>query len=296
MLDVDATLKEETGVNDQLVRRMNKIEKEGFAGTVTSETLKKSCMPEQYPKVVIFIPAYNTAKILPKTYHDLPKEGIMEIIMVDDGSSDNTAQVAEDLGIKVVRHQKNHGYGGAQKTGYKVALEHGADIVVMVHSDYQYDPKMTLEAIELISSGKAEAVTGTRFIPGYNAMKDGMPFWKYYPNRFLTKLENLALGTNISDFHNGFRAYSSKVLRAVPFEKFSETFVFDSDILVQIALREFTVAEIFRAARYRQENSQMSFKKGIEYGLSILYLIAQFKLHQWRIWPNQIFERTCKRN
>ena len=253
-------------------------------------------MPKQNSKVVIFIPAYNTAKILPKTFHDLPKEGIMEIIMVDDGSSDNTVQVAEDLGIKVVRHQKNRGYGGAQKTGYKAALEYGADIVVMVHSDYQYDPKMTLEAIELISSGKAEAVTGTRFTPGYNAMEDGMPNWKYYPNRFLTKLENLALGTNISDFHNGFRAYSSKVLRAVPFEKFSETFAFDSDILVQIALREFTVAEIFRSARYLQENSQMSFKKGIEYGLSILYLIAQFKLHQWRIWPNQIFETTYTRN
>jgi glycosyltransferase involved in cell wall biosynthesis len=247
-------------------------------------------MTEQYPKVIIFIPAYNTAKILPKTYRELPKERIMEIIMVDDGSSDNTAQVAEDLGITVVRHQNNRGYGGAQKTGYNAALKNGADIVVMVHSDYQYDPKMTLEAIELISSGKADAVTGTRFTPGYNAMKDGMPFWKYYANRFLTKLENLALGTNISDFHNGFRAYSSKVLRAIPFDKFSESFDFDSDILIQISLRDFTVAEIFRAARYNQENSQMPFVKGIEYGLSILCLVAQFKLHQWRIWPNQIFD------
>tara|TARA_B100000686_G_scaffold202679_1_gene209607 strand:+ start:238 stop:1005 length:768 start_codon:yes stop_codon:yes gene_type:complete len=253
-------------------------------------------MPNQHPKVVIFMPAYNTAKVLPSTFQALPKENIDEVILVDDGSRDNTVQVAEELGITVVRHQKNRGYGGAQKTGYQTALDHGADIVVMVHSDNQYDPKMTLDAIDLITSGKAEAITGTRFTPGYSAMKDGMPWWKYYPNRFLTKLENLVLGTNISDFHNGFRAYSRKILEEVPFESFSETFVFDSDILVQIALRDFTIAEVFRTARYRQENSQMPFTKGVEYGLSILFLLVRIKLHQWKIWPNQNFDLRNVRN
>ena len=145
------------------------------------------------PKVIIIMPAYNTGHVLETTYNDIPKAGISEMILVDDGSSDNTVEVAQKLGITVVKHAQNRGYGGAQKTGYAEALKHGADIVVMVHSDHQYDPTLTPKFIEPIASGKADLVTGSRMLEG-GALEGGMPLWKYIPNRFLTKLENLSSG------------------------------------------------------------------------------------------------------
>lgn len=241
------------------------------------------------PKVIVFMPAYNTASILPKTYRDLPKDKIDEIILVDDGSHDNTAEVAKKLGMIVIQHKQNRGYGGAQKTGYKEALKRGADIVVMVHSDHQYDPRLTNKFINLIAEGEADAVTGTRMTQKYKAMQVGMPWWKYYANCFLTKLENITFTTNLTDFHNGFRAYSRKVLESIPLDELSEKFDFDSDIIVQIVIRGFKIAEVPHIARYRQENSQMPFGKGVRYGLSILKLITEYKLHNWKIRRKKYF-------
>jgi glycosyltransferase involved in cell wall biosynthesis len=240
-------------------------------------------------RVIIIMPAYNTAHILETTYNDIPKAGIGEIILVDDGSTDSTATLAKKLGITVINHRQNRGYGAAQKTGYREAVKRGADIVVMVHSDHQYDPTLTPKFIEPITSGKADAVTGSRMLKG-GALEGGMPLWKYIPNRFLTKLENLAFNTNLTDYHNGFRAYSRKVLESIPFEKLSDKFDFDTDIMLQIAIRKFKISEVAHHTRYRQENSQMSFSKGLRYGLKILLTIGKFKLHQWGIMRFEIFQ------
>lgn len=240
-------------------------------------------------KTVIVMPAYNTAHTLEATYNDIPKEGIDEILLVDDGSIDNTATLAENLGLTVVRHKENKGYGAAQKTGYREALNRGADIIVMVHSDHQYDPTLTPKFIEPILTGKADAVTGSRMLNG-GALKGGMPLWKYIPNRVLTRLENIIFNTNLTDYHNGFRAYSRTVLEQVNLEKLSNKFDFDTDIIIQVAIRDFKITEIGHSTRYRNENSQMSFIKGIEYGLKILFTITKFKLHQWGIKRFEIFE------
>ena len=243
-------------------------------------------------KTIVLIPAYNTAHILESTYNDIPKEGIHEIVLVDDGSTDQTSVLAERLGMIVVRHKKNRGYGAAQKTGYQEALKRGADIVVMVHSDYQYDPVMVPKFVEPIVSGKADFVTGSRMLEG-GALEGGMPLWKYIPNRFLTKLENHIFNTNITDYHNGFRSFNRKVLESVPFEKFSDKFDFDTDMIIQIAMRNFRIFEVAHQTRYRQENSQMTFRKGIEYGLKILFTVGKFQLHQWGLKHFEIFERKA---
>lgn len=240
-------------------------------------------------KVIIIMPAYNTAHILETTYNDIPKQGISEILLIDDGSVDETAVLAEKLGITVIKHEKNKGYGAAQKTGYIEALKRGADIVVMVHSDHQYDPTLVPEFIGPIASGSADAVTGSRMLDG-GALKGGMPIWKYIPNRFLTKLENIAFNTKLTDYHNGFRAYSRKVLASIPLEGLSDNFDFDTDIILHIAIRRFRIAEVAHHTRYRRENSQMPFTKGVVYGLKILLTVIKFKLHQWGVKRFEIFE------
>ncbi|HNW45635.1 MAG TPA: glycosyltransferase family 2 protein [Elusimicrobiales bacterium] len=251
-------------------------------------------MNDPKPKVIVFMPAYNTGHVLETTYNDIPKAGISEFILVDDGSADDTVAVAKKLGITVVSHAKNSGYGAAQKTGYREALKRGADIVVMVHSDHQYDPTLTPKFIEPIASGAADAVTGSRMLAG-GALEGGMPLWKYIPNRFLTELENLAFETNLTDYHNGFRSYSRKVLESVPFEMFSDRFDFDTDIIVQAAMRKFRIAEVAHQTRYRDENSQMPFGKAVQYGLKIVATVVKFKLHQWGISESELFrEKSVK--
>lgn len=241
------------------------------------------------PRVIVVMPSYNVADILEKTYNDIPKDCVDEIIAVDDCSKDNTSEVAKSLGITVVRHEKNRGYGGAQKTGYAEALKKGADIVVMVHGDYQYDPTRVPDFVAPIQSGEADAVTGTRIIGG-SPVKSGMPLWKYIPNRVLSKIENAVLRTDISEFHNGYRAYSRRVLENVPFHDLSEKFDFDTDIIVQIALRNFKVAEVPHVTRYLDENSQMTFMEGVPYGLSILRTMWRLQMHRMGIKRNPLFD------
>lgn len=234
------------------------------------------------PKVIIFMPAYNVADVLPKTVANLPDGVADEILLINDCSSDDTAKVGEELGVTVITHDKNRGYGGAQKTGMQEALKRGADIIIMVHGDNQYDPSIAGQFAAMIRDDGCDAVTGTRFILG-DALKCGMPMWKFIPNRFLTWLENLTFGTKVTDYHNGYRAYSASFVKQIPFDELSERFDFDTDILIQAAIRKLKIGEIPHNTRYMQENSQMKFSAGVRYGLSILGTVCSFILHRLRI-------------
>ncbi len=240
-------------------------------------------------RVVIVMPAYNVAKILPKTIEELPKNCAEEIIVVDDCSTDGTAEVAKNLGLSVVRHERNRGYGGAQKTGYEEAIRRNADIAVMVHGDNQYDPSFALKFVSKIQNEGYDVVTGTRMILG-DALKGGMPIWKYIPNRFLTWLENTVFNTHLTDYHNGYRAFSVDFLKKVPLDLLSEKYDFDTDIIIQAAIRRAKIAEIPHPTRYRDENSQMSFSKGVRYGMSILKTVSKYLLHKSGLKRQALFQ------
>jgi glycosyltransferase involved in cell wall biosynthesis len=231
---------------------------------------------------------YNVAKVLPKTIAAIPKGCVDQMLLVDDGSSDGTGEVAKQLGLSVVRHENNRGYGGAQKTGYLEAVRRGAAIIVMVHGDNQYDPTFVPQFISKIRDEGYDAVTGTRMILG-DALKSGMPIWKYIPNRFLTGLENFVFQTDLTDYHNGYRAYSAELLKKIPLELLSEKYDFDTDIIIQAAIRKARIAEIPHPTRYEDENSQMSFAKGVRYGLSILWTVTKYLLHKAYLWRQPLF-------
>lgn len=237
--------------------------------------------------------AYNVAHVLKKTVFELPIGSYHDIIVVDDASSDNTAQVARELGLNVVTHEKNTGYGGAQKTGYKAALNKGADVVVLVHGDNQYDPSMVPLFVKKLTEEGCDLVTGTRMVLG-DALSKGMPVWKFIPNRFLTWLENTVFQSNLSDYHNGFRAYSAKFLSQAPLELLSDKFDFDTDIIIQGVLRKYKIGEVPHPTRYDQENSQMPFSKGVIYGLSILRTVSMYLLHKTGIYRQNVYSLTEK--
>lgn len=248
-----------------------------------SEAAKPS---EQQPattqqRIIIVMPAYNAALTLEKTYYALPKGSYNQIILVDDASSDNTLEVASKLDIQAIRHRKNRGYGGNQKTCYAKALEEGADIVVMLHPDYQYDPTIAKDIVQPILRGEADVVLASRILG--NPLKGGMPLYKFVANRFLTWLENLVLGTSFSEFHTGYRAYNRHALESVNFEANSENFVFDNEILVQFVLKKMRFKEIPVSTRYSFDSSSVSFKAGVIYGLSILRTIVRYLLFKWRL-------------
>lgn len=240
------------------------------------------------PKVIIVMPAYNVADVLPKTIAALPANCADEILLINDCSKDATAEVGKQLGLTVITHDKNRGYGGAQKTGYLEAVRRGGDIVVMVHGDNQYDPSMANQFVAKIRDEGYDVVTGTRMKLG-DALKGGMPLWKFIPNRFLTWLENFTFRTKISDYHNGYRAYTADFLRQLPFDQLSERFDFDTDIMIQAAIRKLRIAEIPHPTRYKDENSQMKFSAGVRYGLSILRTVGGFWLHKIGIWRNPLY-------
>ncbi len=240
-------------------------------------------------KTVVVLPAFNAAKTLELTVRDIPKDLVSEIILVDDASLDNTVSVARGLGLKVFTHAKNSGYGANQKTCYLKALESGADIVVMVHPDYQYDPRIIPELIEPIRSGRADAVFGSRMMKG-GALEGGMPLWKQNTNILLTAIENIVLGSYLTEYHSGFRAYSSCYLRTVNFMANSDNFVFDNEMVVQGVLHYLRIEEVPIKTRYFEEASTIKFLPSVIYGLGILKTLLKYVAHSKGIVKFKQFE------
>lgn len=233
-------------------------------------------------KVVAILPAYNAAKTLKMTVDAMPKNVVDDIILVDDCSRDNTAQVSRSLGLKTFVHPKNLGYGGNQKTCYREASKIGADIVVMVHPDFQYDPVYIPQMVEPIANGECDAVFGSRMMVKENALKGGMPRWKFIANIFLTKIENFVLGMNLTEYHSGFRAYNEKVL-SLPLELNSNDFVFDTEIIVQMKIAGLKIQEIPIATRYFPEASMIGFKRSVQYGLNIMAVMVKYLAHKFSV-------------
>ena len=233
-------------------------------------------------KVIVVLPAYNAAKTLEQTVGDIPRQWVDDIILVDDASKDDTVEIARKLGLKVFVHPKNRGYGGNQKTCYSEALKLNADIVAMVHPDFQYDPKMIPDLIQPLLRGESDAVFGSRMISLKNALAGGMPYWKFVANIFLTAIENLILGFHLSEYHSGFRAYSREVLNKLLLEENSDDFVFDTEIIVQMRKAGFSrIKEISILTRYFPEASMIGFWRSSFYGLSILKVMIKYLL--WKI-------------
>ncbi|WP_417383979.1 glycosyltransferase family 2 protein [Gimesia sp.] len=251
------------------------------------EEIERRCNPQG--KTIVVMPAYNAATTLVKTLADIPADVVDEIILVDDGSTDGTVDLALRQGLTVVKHKENRGYGGNQKTCYQYALEYGAEYVVMLHPDYQYDSRVVGIAIQLLRLGICDVVMGSRIRTRQEALAGGMPAWKYLANRLLTITENMALGQNLGDFHSGFRAYRREVLETIPFERNSDDFVFDSQLLAQAVYFQFRVGDIPVPVRYFPEASSINFIRCVKYGMGTLAVLARFWAQRLRIRPSKIF-------
>jgi glycosyltransferase involved in cell wall biosynthesis len=221
-------------------------------------------------KIVVVLPAYNAEQTLEKTYKEIDFNVVDDVVLVDDASSDKTVEVGQKLGIKhIIRHEKNKGYGGNQKTCYNKALEIGADIIIMLHPDYQYTPTLIPSMAYIIAQGIYPVVLGSRILGG-GALKGGMPKYKYISNRFLTFSQNVLMGQKLSEYHTGYRAYDRKVLETIPYEVNSDDFVFDNQVLSQIAYAGYEIAEITCPTKYFKEASSINFKRSVTYGLGVM--------------------------
>ncbi len=240
-------------------------------------------------KVFVVMPAYNAAETLADTYRRIPSEQVDRVILVDDGSIDETVAVAGELDLELIVHPHNAGYGANQKTCYMEALRQGAEIVIMLHPDGQYDPDIIPQMIAAIREGEGDFVMGSRFLPPSSALTGGMPRYKYLANRFLTASENLVMGTHLSECHTGYRAYSRRLLEAVPFLRNSNNFVFDTEMIFQAHHFGFRFAEVPVSTRYFNEASSISFWSSMEYGLGTLGVAARYLLHRSRLWQCDIF-------
>ena len=231
-------------------------------------------------RVVVVLPAYNAAQTVERSYREIPFDIVDDVILVDDASRDNTAQIARDLGIRhVLVHSRNRGYGGNQKTCYEQALNLGADIVIMLHPDYQYTPKLITAMASVIALDVYPVVFGSRIL-GKGALVGGMPRYKYIANRVLTALQNLLLGQKLSEYHTGYRAYSRQVLEAIPFQKNSDDFVFDNQVVAQIFSCGFEIAEITCPTKYFPEASSIGLRRSITYGVGVLGVSMRYWLHR----------------
>ena len=226
--------------------------------------------------MIVVMPAYNAAKTLEKTYKEIPKGSVDEVLVVDDASYDNTAEVAKKLGLEVIVHKKNLGYGGNQKTCYKNALKKSGDIVVMLHPDYQYDPKLLPLLVEPIKKGFFDVMLGSRIRSRKEALAGGMPVYKYISNRVLTVIENILLGLNLSEYHTGYRAFSKDVLLKVPFRDFSNDFIFDTQILIAAHKKGFRIGEVAVPVKYFPDASSINFQRSVTYGLQTLWELVKY--------------------
>ena len=242
-------------------------------------------------KIVVVLPAYNAEKTLKKTLNDIDRNWVDEIILVDDASQDKTINLSKQLGLKTFKHSKNLGYGGNQKTCYEEALKLNADIIIMVHPDHQYDPTYIPQIVLPIIRGKADAVFGSRMMVKGWAMEGKMPLWKYLANIFLTKIENLFLGLKLTEYHSGFRAYHSKILKTIPFKSFSDDFVFDTEIIIQLKIHKFKIREIPITTRYFKDASMISFKESLQYGLNILEALFSYFLSKIKLKKDPRFKK-----
>jgi glycosyltransferase involved in cell wall biosynthesis len=229
-------------------------------------------------KIVVVMPAYNAARTLKTTYEEVMDQGIVdEVILVDDGSRDDTVALANTLSrVTVHVHERNLGYGGNQKTCYRLALEHGADIIVMVHPDYQYTPKLIPAMVSMIANGLHPCVLGSRILGGY-ALAGGMPWWKYLSNRFLTAAQNALIGAKLSEYHTGYRAYSRELLQSMHLDNLSNDFLFDNQFLAQIIWRGHTIGEVSCPTKYFSEASSINFRRSLKYGFGCLRIALQFR-------------------
>src|SRR5580692_4810378 len=241
-------------------------------------------------KVVVVMPAYNAAKTVTVTVDEVIQQGIVDkMILVDDRSRDDTVAVASQLlGVQVYVHEKNKGYGGNQKTCYRLALEAGADIIIMLHPDYQYTPKLIPAMASIIANGVHPCVLGSRILGGYS-LKGGMPYWKYIANRFLTAVENLLLGAKLSEYHTGYRAFSREILEKIDLSKNSDDFVFDNQMLAQIFWHGFTIAEVSCPTKYFAEASSINFRRSVKYGFGCLGVGLSFRLAKMKLAASRRF-------
>jgi glycosyltransferase involved in cell wall biosynthesis len=240
-------------------------------------------------RIAVVLPAYNAAKTLAKTYAEIPLDIVDDVILCDDASKDNTVEKARELGIShVISHAKNRGYGGNQKSLYDYALKQGADIVIMLHPDYQYTPKLLLPMIHIISTELYDVVLGSRIL-GKGALQGGMPKYKYIANRFLTLTQNVLGGHKLSEYHTGYRAFSRQVLEKIEYQRNSEDFIFDNEMLAQIIVGKWKIAEITCPTSYFKEASSINFQRSVKYGLGVLQVSLWQVLHRMGIYTHPMF-------
>jgi len=240
-------------------------------------------------KVIVVMPAYNAAKTIEATYNDIPSGIVDEVILVDDKSQDNTIEIAKNLGLRVLTHKKNIGYGANQKTCYKEALKRGADIIIMIHPDYQYDSSLTGELIKPIIDGRFDIMFGSRIRTRKEALEGGMPYLKYILNRIVSFIENIILGVNFTEHLSGFRAYSKRVLKTLPFNNFSDDFVFDQQLMISAVAYGFRVSEYPVPVRYFSESSSINFTRGVKFLLETLLVLSQFISFKLKFYKSKIF-------
>jgi len=245
-------------------------------------------------KIIVVLPAYNAEKTIEKTYNEIPRDVVDEIILVDDKSGDMTVDIAKQLNIQVVVHEENLGYGGNQKTCYREALKRGADIVVMLHPDYQYPPQLVVPMAALIATGVFDVVLGSRILGGY-ALKGGMLVYKYISNRFLTAAENIITGQKLSEYHTGYRAFSKEALLKMPILENSNDFVFDNQIMTQIFHFGFRVGEISSPCSYNKDCSSISFRRSVKYGMGVLLSAIRYALQKRGLKNYRIFDNNAQK-